>query len=116
MSLTRSDFKNAHTTKNTVVGTVDVPGLGKVHIAKLSAAGRDRLTAAMLNLGKPDSNYHATVALVACCDEQGKKLFDDSDLKWLSELDAEILAPIVEETNKVYRINKEEGEDKAKNS
>jgi len=116
MPLTRSDFLNRRNVLATVIGKVTVPALGgDVHIAKLSAAGRDRLTAAMINLGKPDSCYHATVALVACCDDAGKKLFTEADLKWLAELDAELLEPVVEEANRLYRIGKEEA-DKVKNS
>ena len=116
-ALTRADFQELKTNRATVVGKVEVPALnGLVHIAKLSAGGRDRITAAMINLGKADSHYHAQVAVEAACTENGEKLFTIDDLKWLSKLDEDALTPIVDEANRLYKIAKEEDGDKAKNS
>lgn len=116
-ALTRADFQELKTNRATVVGKVKVPALnGVVHIAKLSAGGRDRITAAMINLGKTDSHYHAQVTVEAACTENGEKLFTGDDLKWLSKLDEDALTPIVDEANRLYKIGKDEEEDKVKNS
>ena len=116
-ALTRADFQEQKTNRATVVGKAEVPALGGVvSIAKLSAGGRDRITAAMINLGKADTHYHAQVAVEAACSENGEKLFTQADLKWLSALDEDALTPIVDEANRLYKIAKEDEGDKTKNS
>lgn len=100
--LKREDFRAKINSRPTVAGEVEVPALGgKVFIAKLSAAGKDRVTAALLHLGKKDSHYRARLVVESACDEQGAKLFTEDDLTWLASLDSDILEPIFDEARKV---------------
>ena len=69
--------------------TVEVPEWGgEVCVRSLSAAERDRLEASMIKVrGKEKSvnleNIRAKVLSMAVCDEDGKRLFSESDVKEL---------------------------------
>ena len=111
--LKREDFKGRVSSRPTVVGEVEVPALGgKVHLAKLSAGGKDRVTSALLNLGKKNGHYRARLVLETACDEHGNKLFTEEDLDWLTGLEADLLEPIFDEAR---RLNDPEERDPAKN-
>lgn len=100
--LKREDFKGRVSSRPTIAGEVEVPALGgKVHLAKLSAGGKDRVTSAMLNLGKKDGQYRARLVLETACDEQGNKIFTEEDLSWLAGLDSELLEPIFDEARRL---------------
>lgn len=104
--LKREDFKARLTARPSLVGTVEVPALGgTVHLCKLSAGGRDRVSSALLSMGsgKMDGTYRARLVIETACDDQGNKLFTEEDLGWLCRLDSDLLEPIVDESN---RLNK----------
>lgn len=96
--LNRESFKNRSSASPAVLGEADVPVLGgKVGVRKLSAAGRDRVQHALYRA----DNYRARLVIETACDESGKRLFTEADLKWLAELDYDILEPIVEKANEL---------------
>lgn len=100
--LKREDFRAKINSRPTIVGEVEVPAMGgKVHIAKLSAGGKDRVTSAMLNLGKKDGQYRARLVLETACDENGVKLFTEDDLAWLAGLDGDIIEPIFDKAREL---------------
>ena len=72
-----------------VIEVIAVPeGGGEVCVRSLSAAERDRLEASMIKVrGKEKSvnleNIRAKVLSMAVCDEDGKRLFAEADVKEL---------------------------------
>lgn len=105
--LKREDFKARVTGKPTIIGFTEVPALGgTVQICKLSAGGRDRVSAALLGLGsgKDNGTYRARLVVETACDESGAKLFTDADMSWLSNLEYDLLEPIVDYANKLNKF------------
>lgn len=109
--LNRDAFKKRAKASGIVIGEVSVPALGgTVHIRKLSAGGRDRVQHALFN-GKSES-YRARLVKEATCDDNGKLLFTDDDLPWLSDLDYDVLEPIVDQAHKLNEYDKPEEQEK----
>lgn len=107
-ALTRDSFKSLSNTKRTILGTATVPALGgEVSICKLSAGGRDRVSSALLDMGRGKDNgtYRGRLVIETACDEQGAKLFNDDDLNWLCKLDYDLLEPIVDEANRLNKFD-----------
>ena len=100
MSATFQDFKKHQTSKKTVIGKVTVPTLGEVCICKMSAADRDLVQRAVIR-DEDSTLYRARVVIGVACDETGTKLFTEQDAGWLSELDSDLLEPIIAESAKL---------------
>ena len=91
-----------------VIATASVPifkeidGIGGLYFKKLTVAEQNELTKKTDN-GKAD-NVTASLHMVAysVCDENGKRLFGDNDIKELGGMTAEHLTKIV---NAVSEIN-----------
>jgi len=100
MSLTLYSFQQKSKAVPNVLGTVNVPALGgSVSIRRLSAGGRDRAQYALFHGDK--ESYRARMVVETACDDNGKRLFTEDDMSWLSQLDYDILEPIVDESNKL---------------
>lgn len=106
MSVTFQDFKAKSSSKKTVIGKVTVPTLGEVCICKMSSADRDRVQRALIR-DDESTLYRARIVCAVACDDQGAKLFTHKDEAWLSELDADLLEPILEEVNRLSQSVKE---------
>lgn len=79
---------------------VDVPELGTVYVAKFSAKDRDRFEQ-MVTGGKVGGsvnleNVRARFVALVCVNEDGTRMFDDSDAEWIGELDTDIVQAIVD--------------------
>jgi len=100
MSASFQDFKAKVASKKTVIGKVTVPTLGEVSLCKMSAADRDRVQRAAIR-EEESTFYRARIVVGVACDDTGAKLFTVKDEQWLSELDADLLDPIVAESNRL---------------
>jgi hypothetical protein len=79
---------------------VDVPELGgTVYVAKFSAKDRDRFEEIVTG-GIPGKvnlrNVRAQVATLLCVNEDGTRLFDESDAEWLGDLDTDAVQKIID--------------------
>ena len=105
MALTREECKAK---RNKVPKElVEVPELGgSVYVTKLTAGVRD-LFDKKLNENKVNGevnleNVRAKFVALVVVDEDGKRLFEDSDIEWLGELDSDGIQKIVDVG---FRIN-----------
>jgi hypothetical protein len=109
-------FKAKVSSKRTVVGDVDVPGVGKVYLCKMSAFDRDRCSAALLGLKAEDQgSYRARVVVAVACNADGLNLFTREDETWLSGLDCDVTEPIYDKFNQL-NLAKDMTVDAEKNS
>lgn len=97
-----------------------IPELGDepIYISKLSAALRDRFDQMVSggNVGSVDlTNIRARFLTLVCTDENGVRLFDESDAEWLGELDTDIVQKMVQKGFALNGIKPEEVDEAAKN-
>lgn len=98
MAVTRDQLKARRGLRQRV--PVDVPELGTVYVAKFSAKDRDRFEQ-MVTGGKVGGsvnleNVRARFVALVCVNEDGTRMFDDSDAEWIGELDTDIVQAIVD--------------------
>lgn len=97
-----------------------VPELGEepIYISKMNAANRDRFEQ-MVTGGKVGGvdlfNIRARFLTLVCVDENGNRLFQESDAEWLGELDTDIVQKIAAKGFAINGINADAVEDAAKN-
>lgn len=123
MALTREKFIAAAQDKRRME-EIPVPELGDtVFVRELSAAERDQFETSMLHLSKQGkvqgtnlANLRARLAVLAICDEQGRRLFSDDDAKILGQLGASALQRIFEAAQRLSGLSDSDMEELEKNS
>ena len=73
------------------VAKVSLPGDAHVYIRSMTGNQRDTLEARFSNGTKGYAGVRAQIGVWCICDESGTRMFADSDLAALGELDAEFL-------------------------
>ena len=102
------DFKSKQSSKKTVIDKVQMDGKD-VYICKPSAADRGSIQRALLRDDEAKF-YNSRLVIAVACDKDGSKLFTEKDEAWLSELDFDVLQPIIDKANSIKKA------DPAKNS
>ncbi len=97
MALTREQIKAKRGVRPRVA--VEVPELGTVYVAKFSAKDRDRFEQIVTG-GKVGGvnldNVRARFVAMVCVNEDGTRMFEDSDAEWIGELDTDVVQAIVD--------------------
>ena len=97
MALTREQIKAKRGVRPRVA--VEVPELGTVYVAKFSAKDRDRfeqiVTGGKIG-GVNLDNVRAQFVAMVCVNEDGTRMFEDSDAEWIGELDTDVVQTIVD--------------------
>ena len=106
MALTRDEIKAKRGVRPRVA--LEVPELGgTVYIAKFSAKDRDRFEA-MVTGGKPGGvnldNVRARFVAMVVVNEDGTRMFEESDADWIGELDTDVVQAIVDAGFKLNKI------------
>lgn len=116
MALTRDDIKAKRGVRQRV--PVDVPGWGTVYVAKFTAKDRDRFEEIVTG-GIPGKvnlrNVRAQVMALLCVNEDGTRMFQESDAEDLGELDSDAVQAIVDAGFKLNGIQTNTLEDAVKN-
>jgi len=97
VALTREQIKAKRGVRPRVA--VEVPELGTVYVAKFSAKDRDRFEQIVTG-GKVGGvnldNVRARFVAMVCVNEDGTRMFEDSDAEWIGELDTDVVQTIVD--------------------
>lgn len=117
MALTRDEIKAKRSVRQRV--PVEVPQLGgTIYVAKMTARDRDDFEY-MVTGGKVGNvntkNIRARFMALVCVNEDGTRMFDESDAEWLGELDTDAVQEIVDAGFRLNGIGGEALEDAAKN-
>ena len=76
---------------------INLEGLGAVHVRELSAADTRQLARREKEVGLADPGYLASVAVLALCDDEGRRLLTDADTETLATtVPFRVLAQIAE--------------------
>ena len=112
--LSKSDILNAN---DLLYEDVDVPEWnGVVRVRCLTGKERDKLTAAhTANKATSLVNFMARFAVLVCCDENMKPLFDESDLEALGSKNACVLDRIMTVGMRLSALTNTDIEDMVKN-
>lgn len=110
--------------RDLIIERVDVPEWGgTVCVRSISAKERGLIEAAAARFkeskGKDDSfarTFTLRFAGMALCDEQGKRLFSDSEIEQLAERNAAVVARVAEVAQRLAGMTREDIEALAKNS
>lgn len=116
MALTREQIKAKRGVRPREA--VDVPELGTVYVAKMTARDRDAFEQ-MVTGGKVGginlANIRARFVALVCVNEDGTRMFEDADAEWLGDLDTDIVQTIVDAGFKLNGIGTNALEDAVKN-
>ena len=117
MALTRDQIKAKRGVRPRQA--VDVPALGgTIYVAKMTARDRDEFEY-MVTGGKVGAvntkNIRARFLTLVCVNEDGTRMFEESDAEWLGELDTDVVQEIVAAGFKLNGIGTDALEDAAKN-
>ena len=117
MALTRDEIKAKRGVRPRVA--VEVPALGgTVYVAKLSARDREDFEF-MVPGGKAGSvnmrNIRARFLTLVCVNEDGTRMFEESDADWLGDLDTDAVQAIVDAGFRLNGIGSDTLEDAVKN-
>lgn len=97
MALTREEIKAKRGVRQRE--PVDVPGWGTVYVAKLTARDRDRCEEIVTG-GVPGrinlKNVRAQLAALFLCNEDGTRMFPDSEADELGDLESDAVQVIVD--------------------
>lgn len=98
MALTRDQIKAKRGVRPRIA--LEVPELGgTVHVAKFTAKDRDWFEQVVTG-GKVGGvnldNVRAKFVARACVNEDGTRMFEDSDAEWIGELDTDVVQAIVD--------------------
>jgi len=115
--LGRDAFRKPQERRKTVV---EIPELGgKVIVQSMTARERGVYESQFLTkkgeLRQSTSRARELLAIATCVDEQGNKLFTDSDLEMLGSVDAKILERISKASQELSDISDKDLDDLAKN-
>jgi hypothetical protein len=95
--------------------TVAVPEWGgEVFVRMLTAEERDRFEVTTADCKR--KNFRARLTAYAVCDHEGKNLFSESDVTWLSKQPAAALARIADVALRLSRFTSDDVKDLEKNS
>ena len=93
---------------------VEIPEWGGTAIVRpMTGARRDRFEQAAIK--DPGNNIRARLAAYSLCDEEGKFLFDDNDIKTLGEQPASALDKVFNVAMKVNALAPKDVDDLEKN-
>jgi hypothetical protein len=106
----REAFKQASVAKP-VYEPVDVPGIGRVHVKRLTAGEKD----AFEGVAQGNAGNRALALLHGSFDERGERIFEDDDKPMLDQLDPELTDPVVIAFLRLNRYTKAEQDRIAKN-
>lgn len=116
MALTREEILAKRNVRQRV--PVEVPGFGTLHVAKFTARDRDRFEEIVTG-GIPGKvnlrNVRAQVATLLAVNEDGTRLFQDSDADAIGELDSDAVQAIIDAGFKLNGLNADSLEDAVKN-
>ena len=116
MALTREQIKAKRGVRPRVA--VEVPELGTVYVAKMTAKDRDQFEQ-MVTGGKVGGvnlvNIRARFVALVAVNEDGTRMFEDADAEWIGELDTDIVQAIVDAGFALNGIGGNALEDAAKN-
>jgi len=90
---------------------------GEVYVRTLTGTERDAFEQALSGKkNKPNlDNVRARFAVLTICDENGKRLFSDGDVKALGEKSASALDRVFEVASRLNGFSSEDAEELAKN-
>ena len=115
-TLTKKDIQSVEDRKTQMV---DVPEWGGIVFVKtLSGSERDKIESRIWQEAKDKgvaSDVRAMFVVAAAVDGAGKKLFDDSDIKWLSEKSAIALDRVADAVRKLAGMMVDSIDDAEKN-
>lgn len=112
--LDRNSILNAHDSRRELVHVPEWGG--SLYVKSLTGAERDRFEAsiqanktgdAKLNL----SNFRSKLVVLAACDENGGRLFGDTDINALGQRNAQALQRVFEVAQKLCGMTKEDVEE-----
>lgn len=96
--------------------TVDVAGVGQVEVRGLTAAGRDEWEQRIYNAkGKTLSNMRASLVAL-CLFEDGKRIFEASDVAAVGELPAKVVDELWEVATRLSGLGATDKDELEKNS
>lgn len=111
--------------KNFGIKEIDVPELGgSVYIRKWSGKDRAKFLQASITVdsGNVDVKYEkifdnmSLVVALSLCDETGARMFNDDEIDFISEMNADIIQTIYQESLTLNSLVQESVKDAAKNS
>ena len=119
--MTRQEILNS---RNFGIKEIDVPDLGKVSIRKWSGKDRAKFLQASITVesGNVDVKYEkifdnmSLVVASSLCDESGVRLFNDDEIDMVSEMNADIIQTIYQESLSLNSLAPKSVEEAAKNS
>ena len=119
--MTRQEILNS---RNFGIKEIDVPDLGKVSIRKWSGKDRAKFLQASITVesGNVDVKYEkifdnmSLVVALSLCDESGVRLFNDDEIDLVSEMNADIIQTIYQESLLLNSLAPKSVEEAAKNS
>ena len=100
---------------------VEIPEWGGVvYVRSMTALERDRFEASLIEMRKGKQrlnldNARARLAVMVCVDEDGKPLFQPSDVGWLAAKNAAALDRIFEVASDLSRLSADDVEELTKN-
>lgn len=100
---------------------VEIPEWGGVvYVRSMTALERDRFEASLIEMRKGKQrlnldNARARLAVMVCVDENGKPLFQQSDVGWLAAKNAAALDRIFEVASDLSRLSADDVEELTKN-
>lgn len=116
MALTREEIKAKRGVRPREA--VDVPGLGTVYVARMTARDRDRFEQIVTG-GKVGGtnldNIRAKFCALVLVNEDGTRMCDEGDADWIGELDSDQVQAIVDAGFKLNGIGSNALEEVAKN-
>ncbi len=96
---------------------VEVPEWGgSVYVRTLTGTEADAQMAEVLDGRRDLQDYHAKMAAACICDDAGKRLFSDADVKVLGAKSVRALDRVVAAVNRINGLGKEDEEAVVKNS
>jgi hypothetical protein len=106
--------------KDLVIETVSVPEWGgEVLVRGMTGADRDKFEASIVQMRNQKTNFNmvnirAKLASMTICDDQGKKIFSEADIKDLSGKSASALQRIFTVAQRLSGIGEEDVEELTK--
>lgn len=114
--LTKKAIKQANDNPSELVSIPEWGG--DVYVRALTAFERDNLEERLFKQseGKEPNNVRSIIAAMCCVDENGNRLFEDSDIEWLSKKNASAVSRVSDKARILSKMTKQEVEELEKNS
>lgn len=121
MALNKQDILNV---KDSVLERVDVPEWkGEVYLRSITASERGQIEAAAAafreSKGKDASfarTFTVKIVSMSLCDENGARLFDDTEVAKLGQKNAKVIARLAEHAQRLSGFSKDDLDELEKNS